>query len=58
MTRIVGLPPAGFRAYVVNVYNGEIISIPLVPAYLKKQLSGRRSGKRWLLITPVSNSLK
>jgi len=40
MTRIVGLArPPVFAPTVVNVYNGEIISIPLVPAYLKKQLS-------------------
>jgi N-acetyl-gamma-glutamyl-phosphate reductase len=40
MTKITGLnrPPV-FAPTVVNVYNGEIISIPLVPAYLKKQLS-------------------
>jgi N-acetyl-gamma-glutamyl-phosphate reductase len=40
MTKIVGLArPPIFAPTVVNVYNGEIISIPLVPAYLKKQLS-------------------
>jgi N-acetyl-gamma-glutamyl-phosphate reductase len=40
MTKIVGLvrPPI-FAPTVVNVYNGEIISIPLVPSYLKKELS-------------------
>jgi N-acetyl-gamma-glutamyl-phosphate reductase len=40
MTKIVGLArPPIFAPTVVNVYNGEIISIPLVPYYLKKQLS-------------------
>jgi len=40
MTKITGLTrPPVFAPTVVNVYNGEIISIPLVPAYLKKQLS-------------------
>jgi N-acetyl-gamma-glutamyl-phosphate reductase len=40
MTKIVGLTrPPIFAPTVVNVYNGEIVSIPLVRAYLKKQLS-------------------
>ena len=40
MTKIVGLArPPIFAPTVVNVYNGEIISIPLVPACLEKQLS-------------------
>jgi N-acetyl-gamma-glutamyl-phosphate reductase len=40
MTKIVGLArPPTFAPTVVNIYNGEVISIPLVPAYLKKQLS-------------------
>jgi N-acetyl-gamma-glutamyl-phosphate reductase len=40
MTRIVGLTrPVLFTPIVVNVYNGEIISIPLIPAYLKKPLA-------------------
>jgi N-acetyl-gamma-glutamyl-phosphate reductase len=40
MTKIVGLTrPPIFAPTVVNVYNGEIISIPLVPDYLKKKLS-------------------
>jgi N-acetyl-gamma-glutamyl-phosphate reductase len=40
MTKIVGLThPPIFAPTVVNVYNGEIISIPLIPAYFKKQLS-------------------
>jgi N-acetyl-gamma-glutamyl-phosphate reductase len=39
MTKIVGLSrPVLFAPTVVNVYSGEIISIPLVPAYLKKPL--------------------
>jgi len=40
MTKIVGLnrPPI-FAPTVVNVYAGEIISIPLVPAYLKQEMS-------------------
>ncbi len=39
MTKVVGLnrPPI-FAPTVVNVYNGEIVSIPLVPAYFKKPL--------------------
>jgi N-acetyl-gamma-glutamyl-phosphate reductase len=37
MTKIVGLArPVLFAPTVVNVYNGEIVSIPLVPACLKK----------------------
>jgi N-acetyl-gamma-glutamyl-phosphate reductase len=37
MTKICGLTrPPVFAPTVVNVYAGEIISIPLVPAYLKK----------------------
>ncbi len=40
MTKIVGLErPVLFAPTVVNVYNGEIISIPLVPACLKKALA-------------------
>ena len=40
MTKIVGLArPPVFAPTVVNVYAGEIISIPLVPDYLKKKLS-------------------
>jgi N-acetyl-gamma-glutamyl-phosphate reductase len=40
MTKIVGLSrPPIFAPTVVNVYAGEIISIPLVPDYLKKKLS-------------------
>jgi N-acetyl-gamma-glutamyl-phosphate reductase len=40
MTKIVGLTrPPVFAPTVVNVYNGEIISIPLVASYLKKKLS-------------------
>jgi N-acetyl-gamma-glutamyl-phosphate reductase len=40
MTKICGLArPPVFAPTVVNVYAGEIISIPLVPAYLKKPYS-------------------
>ncbi|OGN99022.1 MAG: N-acetyl-gamma-glutamyl-phosphate reductase [Chloroflexi bacterium RBG_13_51_18] len=40
MTKVVGLArPPVFAPTVVNVYNGEIISIPLVPDHLEKQLS-------------------
>jgi N-acetyl-gamma-glutamyl-phosphate reductase len=40
MTKVVGLAqPPIFAPTVVNVYNGEIISTPLVPSYLKKPLS-------------------
>ncbi len=40
MTKIVGLSrPPIFAPTVVNVYNGEIISIPLVVSYLKKEMS-------------------
>jgi N-acetyl-gamma-glutamyl-phosphate reductase len=40
MTKIIGLArPPVFTPTVVDVYNGEILSIPLVPAYLKKPLS-------------------
>jgi N-acetyl-gamma-glutamyl-phosphate reductase len=40
MTKICGLTrPPVFAPTVVNVYAGEIISIPLVPAYLKKAMN-------------------
>jgi len=40
MTKIVGLSrPPIFAPTVVNVYNGEILSIPLVASYLKKKMS-------------------
>ncbi|OGO32221.1 MAG: N-acetyl-gamma-glutamyl-phosphate reductase [Chloroflexi bacterium RBG_16_56_11] len=40
MTRIAGLTrPPVFAPTVVNVYNGEIISIPLLTGHLKKRLS-------------------
>jgi N-acetyl-gamma-glutamyl-phosphate reductase len=39
MTKIVGLAqPPIFTPTVVNVYNGEIISIPLAASYFKKKL--------------------
>jgi N-acetyl-gamma-glutamyl-phosphate reductase len=40
MTKIVGLSrPPVFTPTVVDVYNGEIVSIPLVPDHLEKRLS-------------------
>lgn len=40
MTKIVSLSrPPVFAPTVVNVYNGEIISVPLVPDHLEKRLS-------------------
>jgi N-acetyl-gamma-glutamyl-phosphate reductase len=40
MTKIVGLSrPPVFAPTVVNLYNGEIISIPLMPGYLKKKMA-------------------
>ncbi len=40
MTKVVGLKrPPIFAPTVVNIYNGEIISIPLVTSYLKKELA-------------------
>jgi N-acetyl-gamma-glutamyl-phosphate reductase len=40
MTKIAGLSrPPVFAPTVVDVYNGEIVSVPLVPHYLKKHLS-------------------
>ena len=40
MTKVVGLTrPPIFTPTVVNVYNGEIVSIPLVPSCLKKNIS-------------------
>jgi N-acetyl-gamma-glutamyl-phosphate reductase len=62
MTKIVGLArPPLFAPTVVNVYCGEIISIPLVPAYLKKQLSAAEiretlaeyyAGERFVKVMP------
>ena len=46
MTKIVGLTrPVLFAPTVVNVYNGEIVSIPLVSAYLKKSCRRRDNQK-------------
>ena len=46
MTKIVGLTrPPIFAPTLADVYNGEIISIPLVPAHLIKQLSAADIGK-------------
>jgi N-acetyl-gamma-glutamyl-phosphate reductase len=40
MTKYAGLVrPSIFAPTVVNVYNGEIISVPLIVSYMKKQLS-------------------
>lgn len=40
MTKIVGLArPPVFTPTVVNVYNGEIVSIPFVPDHLEKHIS-------------------
>jgi N-acetyl-gamma-glutamyl-phosphate reductase len=40
MTRVVGLDrPPVFAPTVVNVYNGEIISVPLIAGYLKKKMT-------------------
>jgi N-acetyl-gamma-glutamyl-phosphate reductase len=62
MTKITGLTrPPVFAPTVVNIYNGEIISIPLVPAYLKKQLSAEEiretlaayySGEQFVKVMP------
>ena len=42
MTKIIGLArPPIFSPTVVDVYNGEIVSIPLVPDLLKKHLSAK-----------------
>ncbi len=62
MTKIVGLArPPIFAPTVVNVYNGEIVSIPLVPAYLKKSygaadihkvLTEYYSGEKFIKVMP------
>jgi N-acetyl-gamma-glutamyl-phosphate reductase len=62
MTKIVGLAqPPLFSPTVVNVYNGEIIFIPLVVRYLKKQLSAEDiravlaeyyAGERFIKVMP------
>jgi N-acetyl-gamma-glutamyl-phosphate reductase len=42
MTKIPGLSRAPvFAPTVVNVYTGEIISVPLVPSYLKKKMGAK-----------------
>lgn len=59
MTKVVGLShPPIFAPTVVNVYNGEIVSIPLIPTYLKKPLGATDIKKLWRSITPGKNSLK
>ncbi|MDD5288785.1 MAG: N-acetyl-gamma-glutamyl-phosphate reductase [Dehalococcoidales bacterium] len=62
MTKVVGLTqPPIFTPTVVNLYNGEIISIPLVVRYLKKQLSAEDirailaeyyAGERFIKVMP------
>jgi N-acetyl-gamma-glutamyl-phosphate reductase len=62
MTKYAGLTrPPVFAPTVVNVYNGEIISIPLVPDHLEKQLSaadirevlaGYYAGERFVKVMP------
>ena len=62
MTKIVGLAqPPLFTPTVVNVYNGEIIFIPLVVRYLKKKLSAEDiravlaeyyAGERFIKVMP------
>jgi len=62
MTKIVGLAQSPlFNPTVVNVYNGEIIFIPLVVRYLKKQLSAEDiravlaahyTGERFIKVMP------
>jgi N-acetyl-gamma-glutamyl-phosphate reductase len=62
MTKIVGLSrPPIFSPVVVNVYNGEIISVPLVVNYLKKQLPAGEirtvlaeyyAGERFIKVVP------
>jgi len=62
MTKIVGLAqPPLFTPTVVNVYNGEIIFIPLVVRYLKKQFSAEDiravlaeyyTGERFIKVMP------
>jgi N-acetyl-gamma-glutamyl-phosphate reductase len=62
MTKIVGLArPPVFSPTAVNVYNGEIISIPLVVSYLEKQLAAAEmrevlaeyyDGERFVKVVP------
>ena len=62
MTKIVGLARAPlFAPTVVNVYNGEIVFVPLVARYLKKQLSAAEmrvalaeyyAGERFIKVKP------
>jgi N-acetyl-gamma-glutamyl-phosphate reductase len=70
MTKFAGLirPPV-FAPTVVNVYNGEIVSIPLIAEYLKKQLPAAEirealaeyyAGERFIKVMPypADNYLK
>ena len=62
MTKIVGLTQAPlFAPTVVNVYNGEIISIPLIVRHLKKKLAAAEirktladyyAGERFIKVMP------
>jgi N-acetyl-gamma-glutamyl-phosphate reductase len=62
MTKIAGLTyPPVFTPTVVNVYNGEIISIPLISEYMKKKLSAAEirealaeyyAGERFVKVMP------
>jgi N-acetyl-gamma-glutamyl-phosphate reductase len=62
MTKVVGLAQAPlFAPTVVNVYNGEIIFVPLVANYLKKRLSAEDiqaviaeyyTGERFIKVMP------
>jgi len=62
MTKYAGLSqPPVFSPTVVNVYNGEIIFVPLIVRYLKKQLSAAEirtimaeyySGERFIKVIP------
>jgi N-acetyl-gamma-glutamyl-phosphate reductase len=70
MTKIAGLArPPVFSPTVANVYNGEIISIPLVASYLKKPLTAAEmrevlaeyyAGERFVKVMPypADDSLK
>ena len=62
MTQVVGLSrPPVFAPTVVNVYKGEIVSVPLVTDYLKKKLgpaelrdylAGYYEGERFIRVMP------
>jgi N-acetyl-gamma-glutamyl-phosphate reductase len=62
MTKIIGLArPPVFAPTVVDVYNGEIVSLPLVPDQLEKRLSAKEirellaayyAGERFIKVMP------